>query len=467
MLFTPREYQRLIVDYIIENPRCCVFAGMGMGKTSASLYAFDALRMLGEANRMLVVAPRRVAIGTWPDEVRKWSNLGHLRIAAAVGTPAERLAALRSKTDVVTIDYENLKWLAANFDCNFDMIVSDESTRLKGLRVALLTSKKGKEYITGQGSSRAKSLAKMAFGDVKRWVNLTGSPAPNGLVDLWGQMFYIDRGVRLGRSFTAFSDRWFVKANQYGGTKPAKYAKPQIEAAIKDVCITVDPKDWFDIKEPIERVIKVTLPPAARKAYDELEKELFTEIETHEVEVFSAGSKSNKCLQIASGAVYTEHPKWIAVHDEKIEALKSIVAEANGEPILVSYQFIPDRDRILKAFPKARTLDQIKEKDWNAGKVPMLVVHPASAGHGLNLQDGGRILVDFSTGWNLEYDEQVIARIGPVRQLQSGHGRAVFRYRIIAADTLEELSVLPRIRSKASVQDSIKAAMKVRHEQGK
>lgn len=472
MIFTPRPYQKLIGDFVFNHERCNVFAGMGMGKTSQSIAIYDALRMFGEARRALVIAPKRVARSTWPNEIAKWhESFGHLSIVAAIGTGDQRLAALRARADITCINYDNLEWLVQTVGEHWpwDMVIADESTRLKGLRISMQTSNLGKEFINGQGAARARALAKVAFKRVRRWVNLTGSPAPNGIVDLWGQNWFVDRGARLGSSFGAFTDRWFRTtrgADGYSSIEPLPFAQKQVEDALRDVCITVDAKDWFDIKEPVERIIRVDLPPKARAIYDAMEKELFAEINSHEVEVFNAGSKSNKCLQIGSGAVYvdSETKQWEPVHDEKIEALKSIVSEANGEPTLVSYQYIPERERILKAFPKARTLgnDPRTEDEWNAGRIPMLVVHPASAGHGLNLQDGGRILCDFSTGWNLEYDEQVIERIGPTRQLQSGHDRAVFRYRIIAADTIEEYSTLPRIRTKASVQDSIKEAMKHR-----
>ncbi|UZZ64530.1 DNA helicase [Curvibacter phage PCA1] len=478
MIFTPRPYQKIMGDFAFNHERCNLFAGMGMGKTSESIAIYDGLRLFGEAKFALVIAPKRVARTTWPNEIVKWrESFGHLKIVAAIGTNEQRIKALRERAHITCINYENLEWLIETVGEHWpwDMVIADESTKLKGLRVVMQTSKTGKEFIKGQGSSRAKALAQVAFKKVRRWINLTGSPAPNGIVDLWGQMWFVDNGRRLGSSFQAFTDRWFRTVpgeNGFGGRlEPHKHSQREIEDLIRDVCLTVEAKDWFDIKLPIERVVRVELPPKARAIYDRMEDELFAEIEAgqvvHEIEAFNAGSKSNKCLQIGSGAVYvdTKTKQWEPVHDEKLEALKSVVSEANGESILVSYQYIPERERILKAFPQARTLDNNPrtEADWNSGKIPMLVVHPASAGHGLNLQDGGRILCDFSTGWNLEYDEQVIERVGPTRQLQSGHDRAVFRYRLVAADTIEENSVLPRIKYKMSVQDSLKAAMKMRN----
>ena len=326
----------------------------------------------------------------------------------------------------------------------------------------------GKEHIRGQGSSRALALAHVAHKKVRRWVNLTGSPAPNGLEDVWGQNWFVDGGHRLGNSFTAFSHRWFRLA--WGSSKeqqrmePLPYADEQIHRLLSQVSITVDAKDWFDIKRSIERHIFIDLPPRARKQYDEMQRDLFTWIEEHPLEAFSAGTKSLKCLQLASGSViYDKDGQWEKVHDEKIEALRSLVEETNGEPLLIAYQYKADRDRIIKEFPRFRTLEKNSNQtvaDFQAGKIPGLVVHPASAGHGLDLQHNCRILIDFSSGFNLEYDEQVIERIGPTRQAQVGKDRAVFRYRIIARDTIEQTAVLPSLANKTSVQDALKEAMK-------
>ena len=468
--FTPRPYQRLIENYALDHERCNVFASMGIGKTGSSIATFDTLRMFGEAKRALILAPKRVAMNSWPDEVSKWKeSFGHLKIAAACGTPAQRLAAIRSAPDILTTNYENIEWLIAQYGdaWPFDTVFADESTRLKGLRISLQTSKNGKQFITGQGGARAKALSKVAHTRVRRWVNLTGSPAPNGVVDTWGQNWFIDRGQRLGNSFSAFSDRWFRSVpgrDGYSNVEPMPHSQAEIEKLLAQVSITVDAKDWFDIKAPIERHILIDLPPSARKQYDEMQKELFTWVANNPLEAFNAGTKSLKCLQLASGSVILDKEgNWAPVHDEKIEALKSIKEETNGENLLVAYQFRADRERILKAFPKARALDDNPRtlKDFQAGKIPMLVVHPANAGHGLDMQQSCRTLVDYSSGYNLEFDEQVIERVGPTRQLQSGFDRAVFRYRIIARNTLEQTSVLPRLKYKTSVQDSLKAAMKI------
>ena len=472
MIYTPRQYQRLIENFALNRRRGNIFASPGMGKTSAAYSIFDAKRMMGEASRALVLAPKRVALSAWPRERDKWAeSFGHLKVAAAIGTPDQRLAALRSTPDILSINYENVEWLIDQYgdEWPFDTVFADESTRLKGLRVSLQVSKNGKEFINGQGSSRAKALAEVAHKRVRNWYNMTGSPAPNGVVDVWGQQWFVDGGRRLGSSFTAFSQRWFRSvpgADGYSQIEPLPNAQREIEQLLAESSIVVEAKDWFPLEDVIEREIFIDLPPKARKIYNDMEKKLFAEVEQHEVEVFSQGSKAQKCLQIASGTLIhdTDTRAWVKVHDEKLDALQSIVEETNGEPLLVAYQHKSDLERILKAFPKARYLDTNPktEDDWNACKIPFLVCHPASAGHGLSLQHGGRILVDYASGFNLENDEQVIERLGPTRQYQSGYKRSVFRYRIVARDTIEEHSVLPRLRFKMSVQDALKNAMKKR-----
>lgn len=474
--FVHRPYQRLIEDHILEHKRGSVFASPGTGKTSGTIAAFSTLHLFGEAKKLLVLAPKRVAETSWPAERNKWfESFGHLKMAAAIGTVDQRLAALRSNPDVLSINYEQIEWLIETYGDHwpFDMVAADESTRLKGLRVSLQRRQRkdgtlGPEFLVGQGASRAKALAAIAHTKVRRWVNLTGSPATNGLQDTWGPQWFVDAGQRLGGSFTAFSQRWFRPA--YGSTQeqqriePLPFAQDQIQRLLAQTSITVNAKDWFDIKDPIERHIEIDLPPKVRKQYNEMQKELFTYVEGHPLEAFNAGVKSLKCLQLASGSVIIDDKEnWLPVHDEKLEALRSIVEETNGEPLLVAYQFKADCARILKAFPRAKTLERNSNatiEEFQKGKLPMLVVHPASAGHGLDLQHNCNILVDYSSGYNLEFDEQVIERVGPTRQAQIGRDVAVFRYRIIARDTIEQTVVLPRLASKASVQQALLNAMK-------
>ena len=469
-VFIPRVYQRPMTQFIVDTPRCNLYAGMGTGKGPATLEAIATLFLFGEINRVLVVAPKRVAMSTWPGEIEKFcSSFGHMTCAAAIGNAERRHAAIQSGADITTINYENLTWLVENYGAAwpFDMIVCDESSRLSGLRVSLQTSKTGKKFLTGQGGSRAKSLARVALTKAKRFVNLSGTPAANGLEQLWGQCFYLDAGRRLGTSFTAFQSRWFRQlpgGDGYARIEPLPYADEQIRSAIKDLTISIEAKDHFDLPPLIENIITVDLPPAARQKYKEVEREFFTEIEGHVIEAFSAGAKSQKCLQLAAGAAYTDdHGSWVEVNDAKLDALQSVMEEAAGMPVLVFYHFKSDLARIQKAFPKAVHLGAKPQTivDWNAGRIPMLLAHPQSAGHGLSLQHGGNICCFFSTNWSLEADSQAIERIGPTRQAQSGYKRPVFVHRIVAKGTLDEV-VVARLKSKASIQDALMEAMKNR-----
>lgn len=455
--FKAREYQRAIISHIIKNKRCAVFAGMGMGKTSSTLFALDYIKRLYDEGPALVLAPLRVASSTWVDEVAKWDDLD-LTVSAIVGTQAQRLKALNTPADVYTTNYENIPWLIKTLGdkWNFTTIVADESTKLKGFRLG------------GGGGSRAKALSKVAFAKVTRFIELTGTPSPNGLLDLWGQMYFVDHGERLGRTFSAYTSTYFtqkrVGATPFAVTyEPCTWAQDRIQERLKDVCISLNAADYFDLEDPIVSPVYVDLPPKVRKVYDGLQRDMYAELENgEEIDAVSAAAKTIKCLQVASGAIYSDDgSSWTELHDEKIEALKSIVEEAAGMPVLVSYHWKSDLDRLLTAFPKGRALDKDPKtiRDWNAGKIPVLFAHPASAGHGLNLQDGGNILVFFSHWWNLETRLQIIERIGPTRQAQAGHSRPVFIYNIIARNTVDDL-VIKRCETKRAVQDLLLEALK-------
>lgn len=456
--FKPRPLQKMIIDFIIDHPRCAIYSGMGTGKTSATLTALDILNLI-EPGATLVIAPLLVANQTWPDEVKKWCHLQDVKIIPIIGKPEQRVRALKTKADIYTVNYENLPWLVSflGTDWFFTKVVADESTKLKGFRVS-------------QGSVRARALGKVAHTKVKRFIELTGTPSPNGIKDLWGQCWFLDRGERLGTSFTAFTNRWFQSVSVGVDRNaiqlvPFEHSQKEIQDRLKDICISIEAKDYFDIKEPITTTLEVELKGKARKLYDDMEKEMFIELSNSvEVEAFNAASKTIKCLQIASGAIYTdESGAYQAVHDLKIQALESVIEEAAGMPVLVSYHFKSDLDRLLKAFPQGRHLNKDPQiiRDWNAGKIPVLFAHPASAGHGLNLQDGGNILVFFSHWWDLEQYQQIVERIGPTRQAQAGHDRPVFIYHIVAKGTMDEV-VMERRESKREVQDLLMESMKKR-----
>jgi len=450
-IFTPRPYGPLITNHVLDTPRCAVWAGMGLGKTISTLNAIDALQLVDGAPA-LVLAPLRVARSTWPDEAAKWDHLQHLHVMPVVGSEAERRMALRQDANVYTTNYENLPWLIEHFGDRwpFRTVVSDESTKLKGFRLR-------------QGTQRAKALGRVAHTKIDRFIELTGTPSPNGLTDLWGQAWFLDAGVRLGRTFDGFKQRWFRPSHDGFGVIPMDHAQAEIQAKLRDLCITIDAKDWFDLKEPIVNNIYVDLPAKARKLYRDMEKEMFMQIEEHEVEAFNAAARTVKCLQVANGAAYVgeDSKEWKEIHDAKLQALEDIIEEAAGMPILVAYNFKSDLARLQRAFPKGRQLDANPGtlRDWNEGKIPLLFAHPASAGHGLNLQDGGNILVFFAHDWNLENRLQIIERIGPTRQMQAGHDRPMFIHNIIARDTVDEM-VIERVESKREVQDILLAAMK-------
>lgn len=454
-----KPYQRIIINHIVATKRCSIWASMGMGKTLSALTAITEIELLEDVYPILVLAPLRVANSTWPNEVRKWPHLRHLRVSPITGSVDDRTRAVARTADVYTTNYDNLVWLVEHYGEKwpFKVVIADESTRLKSFR-------------TRQGGVRAKALAAVAFRRVTRFINLTGTPAPNGLIDLWGQLWFNDGGTRLGRTFTSFKERWFHTDFDGFGTIPFKHSQGEIQEAIKDICLTIDAKDWFDLKAPIVVNKYVSLPPTARRMYRDMEREMFMQLEEHEVEVFNAAAKTQKLLQLASGAVYVDalvsadHERgaraFKQVHDEKLTVLESIVVEAAGAPILVAYHFKSDLSRLLKKFPKGRELDKNPrtEDAWNKGEIPILFAHPASAGHGLNLQLGGSILVYFSHDWNLENRMQILERIGPVRQLQAGLDRPVFVYNIIAEDTADEL-VMARVETKREVQDILLEAM--------
>lgn len=453
MKFVPRSYQKLIVDNILYNKRTAVFAGMGLGKTASTLEAIRQIKAVRPSLTVLIIAPLRVAQSTWPDEVRKWDSFKDLRVSVICGSAKARRDALLADADIYTINYENIPWLVEELkgDWFFDLIIADESTRLKGLRAR-------------QGTQRAKALAKVAFKS-EGFVELTGTPAPNGLLDLWGQMWFLDKGARLGKSFSAFQKEFFYPISRGGGAtrwvewKPQEGSDKRIKRRIEDVSITVNPEDYFDVAKNIFNDIVVELPREVMRQYRKFARELYLELEGGaEVTAANAAVKTGRLLQMASGAVYVEDGEgsdaYTVVHRAKIEALASVIEEANGAPVLCAYSYRHEVDRILKAFPYARVLDKSPQtiRDWNKGKIPLLLAHPASCGHGLNLQDGGNILVFFSCTWSLELHDQIVERIGAVRQAQAGHDRPTFVHYLVAKGTLDE-AVKERLSTKRDILD--------------
>lgn len=461
------DHRFLLGDFTVTHNTGSVMWAINKMYQTGVLEDWDAEAETGD--RVLILAPLRVASGTWPAEQEKW-QFPALRVVDATGSRQYREdVMLNDDANVVCCNYDVMEWLIEFWGDRwpFTVIVADESTKLKSFR------SKG-------GSKRARALGKVAHKKVKRFINLTGTPAPNGLKDLWGQCWFLDAGQRLGLSYTAFTDRWFigVQEGQHHAAKsykPRKGADDEIHAKIADISLTVDAAEYFGCDKPVVVPVVVPLPSKARKIYDQMEKELFAQLGAGEVEAANAAARTAKCLQIAGGAVYVTNEdgepstEWELVHNAKLDALESIVDELTGSPLLVAYQYKHDLQRILKKFPHAMALAKGAKGNrqieaWNRGEIDMLCVHPASAGHGLNLQDGGNHLAFFSSGWNYEHDSQVIERIGPVRQHQAGHPRPVFVYRIQAEGTLDQV-VQSRIEGKADVQNLLMEYCKMKKPQ--
>jgi SNF2 family DNA or RNA helicase len=336
-------------------------------------------------------------------------------------------------------------------DCPFQTVVADESTRLKGYRIK-------------QGGSRARAIGTVAHTQVKHWVNLTGTPAPNGLKDVWGPQWFVDAGRALGLSYDAFLQRWFYSApnrSGYSAILPHAHAQAEIEDLMKPTTLAIDARDWFDIKDPIAVDVWVDLPQRAKEHFGTMSKRFFMDVREGRIMAPTAGVKSLKLMQLANGAVYYDSGQWSWIHDAKIEALKSIVEEAGGAPVLVAYQWKSDLDRLVDVFPDARVVtskDKTFEADWNAGRVQLAFAHPKSAGHGNNWQHGGNILVYFGQDWNYEDFAQILERIGPTRQMQSGYDRPVFVYHILARGTLDQYVKHGR-ENKLAPMESIMNAM--------
>lgn len=453
---------------------------MGAGKTAVVLTALDALDLgHGDVWPALAIGPLRVARKVWREEVKKWDQTKHLTVTQIIGDAKTRAAIVdhlmasgNEPHHIYSVNYDVVPWLVEHLAGRmpFRTIIADESRRLKAHR-------------TTQGGVMTGALAEIAWHpNVRHFIELTGTPGPNGLKDLWGQLWFLDKGQRLGLTYSAFDNRWFAYkrvtdavSHKMGiQTVIQKGADEEIHGLVGDLCLSINLKDWIDIRGPVQRTIKVDLPMTARALYDKMERDLYIQIEGHMIEAFGAAAKSMKLAQIAGGAAYLDpdvenedDPRaraWRTVHDAKIEALESIVEEAEGMPVLCAYQFKSDLARLLKAFPQGRHLHSEKdEDDFKAGNIPILFAHPKSAGHGIDgFQNVTNIIAFFNHSWDLELRQQIIERIGPTRQMQSGFDRPVFVYDIVAEDTIDEV-VLARHESKRAVQDLLMDAVKRRH----
>lgn len=401
--FAPHPYQVRAIQYVLDRPACALWVEPGLGKTAIVLAAATTLLERFEVLRILVVAPPRVAASTWPDEAQKWGFLVRVRVIR--GTPTQRKRLIDEPgADIWTINYELLPWLVAEYGraWPWDMVVLDEASKVKD-----------------RSTRRWKALTRVRR-QISRLVELTGTPAPNGLTDVWAPIALLDHGEALGRTLTAYRQHWFESDYLGYNWMPRPGAAEEIHARLRDICLTLRVEDYLSLPECVPVTLAVDLPTKARTLYHQMEREMFVELAGTEVTAWNAAALSNKCRQIAQGAVYTDPadpptkaPRpWMRVHDAKLDALQDLLEELPGEPVLVAYQYRHDLERLRACFPDARELDQDPGtvRDWNAGRVRLLLAHPASAGHGLNLQTGGNILVWFGLDWNLELYLQFNAR---------------------------------------------------------
>lgn len=437
------EYQNKAVSYIKRLKRCALFLDLGMGKTTSTLTAVSDLLDGFMVNKVLVIAPLRVANGVWAQESQKWSHLKHLTTNVCTGTERQRIAALSSQSDVYTINRENVPWLVKHFGKKwpFDCVVIDESSSFKNA-----------------SSQRFKALKKI-LPETEYMVLLTGTPSPNGLLDLWSQIYLLDFGASLGRTMGAYKQRFFE--SDYMGYKftPRVGSDEKIRSLINDFCLSMAAQDYLELPERININVEVELDSKSRKFYEQFEKELLAELDNGEVvEAVNAAVLANKLLQVSNGFTYTDDKQnWQLLHENKIEALKELV-EQNDEPMLVAYNYKIDLERIVEVFPDAVVLDSSPETiaRWDRGEIKMLLAHPASAGHGLNLQAGGSLCVWFGLNWSLELYQQFNARLH-----RQGQTKPVRIVHIVAKGCIDE-RVLKVLNNKDVVQSKLLNALKLK-----
>ncbi len=443
MKFLPHDYQKYAIEYIKSHPITALFLDMGLGKTVTTLTAIrDLMYDTFEVRRVLVVAPLRVARDTWPEEIRKWDHLKELTCSVVVGNMVERRRALQKEADIYIVNRENLAWLYQNSRLDFDMVVLDELSSFKNAQ-----------------SKRFKAMKAMR-PKVKCIVGLTGTPSGNGLMDLWAEFRLLDMGERLGKYISQYRSLYFKPDKRNGmvvfSYKPLPGAEEVIYHQIADITVSMKANDYLEMPKLVSVAKEVTLSEKEKKRYDELKKSLVLELPGGEVTAANAASLTMKLSQMANGAIYTDDKNVVSIHDRKLDALEDLVESANGQPVLVAYWFKHDKDRIQKRM-EARELKESQDfADWNARKIPVALIHPASAGHGLNLQQGGSILIWFGLTWSLELYQQTNARLWR----QGQQSRTVIIQHIVAKGTIDEriLKVLEhKDGTQAALIDAVKA----------
>lgn len=456
MQYVPRNYQEFTTKKIIELPEVGPFLDMGLGKTVSCLTALIELIKNKKVKKILVIAPKKVAETVWTDEIEKWDHLKHLTVSKILGTEKERKNALSKKADIYIINRENIVWLVALFGIGwpFDTVVIDELSSFKSHK-----------------SQRFKSL-RLVRKFMTRVIGLTGTPAPNGLLDIWSQVFLLDKGNRLGDSFTRYRDMYFDAGKRDGyvvfnyNLKKGNvllgddFYKKEIFDRIKDICFSMKTEDYLDIPEKIDNDRYITLPSSIQDKYIEFERKQILEFSKEkEISAINAAALTNKLLQFANGAVYDDKKMYHVVHDEMIETLKEIIDELNGKPLLLFYQFTSDVNRIQTVFKDAVLLKTPQHiKDWNNGKIKLMMAHPLSAGHGLNLQFGGEDILWFGCPWSLEQYGQGIKRVH-----RSGVRKFVTNTRLIVRNTMHE-DVIRALNGKDKMQEAVIKAVKARIE---
>ena len=447
MQYNPHSYQQRATDLVVSKKSVGLFLDMGLGKTVITLTAVNELIYdRFEVSRVLVIAPKRVAEDTWTREHKKWDHLRELRISKVLGTAAQRLRALEQDADVYVIGRDNVVWLVDHYSKKkhwpFDMIVIDELSSFKNPQ-----------------AKRFRALRKI-LGVTQRVVGLTGTPSPNGLMDLWAQVYLLDRGERLGRTIGAYREKYFRAGARNGYVvykwEPLKGAKEQIEEKISDICVSMSAADYLTLPERIDNVIPVKLTDAEMELYKRMEQDQLLQIEDSDVVALNAAAVMTKLLQIANGSVYSMDGTVVNIHDAKLEALQEII-DTTDSPVLVFYSFKHDLDKILEAVSGARVLNGPEDiRDWNDGKVRVLLAHPASVGYGLILQEGGHTIVWYGLTWSLELYQQANARL-----YRQGQEKPVIIHHLIAEGTVDE-QAMAALQAKDTSQAALLAALKER-----
>lgn len=445
MQYNPHEYQTYATNFILEHPVAAVLLEMGLGKSVITLTAiYELMLNRFEIQKTLVIAPLRVARDTWPAEIEKWEHLKGLTYSVAIGTEAERLVALKHPAHLYLINRENVDWLItkSNLPFDYDMVVIDELSSFKSY-----------------AAKRFKSLLKVR-PRVKRMVGLTGTPSGNGLMDLWAEFRLLDMGQRLGRYITHYRNNFFVpdKRNQQMifSYKPKPGAENAIYKLISDITISMKSADFLKMPECVINEVPVVLSEKEWSVYHDLREDMVVDLKDEEIDAVNAAALSGKLLQMANGAVYNEEKEVIHIHDRKLDALEDLIEGANGKPVLVAYWFNHDLQRIKKRFSVREIKISQDIKDWNNGEIPVAVIHPAGAGHGLNIQFGGSTIIWFGLTWSLELYQQTNARLW-----RQGQNNTVVIHHIIAKDTIDE-DVMAALSKKGKIQSALIDSVKAR-----